>query len=1354
MKTNPTQYLLKQTTKTHSIFLTGRFGMYAVILMLFLLFTAAVNISAPHEVNADSHLTSQHVREGMHGYGLSVFKGTTVERFPLVVMGRLKSSIAGRDMILVKVTGGYPVHQQTGIIAGMSGSPVYIDGKLIGAIGYGWPFNKEAIAGVTPIEAMLLDLPGNYEKEKPQKNDLEDLTHREYNLNSPVTAGGREYSKVVVSSSQNAAKFKHNSDTMVLTPVPSLLELQGFSSVTIDKFKDQLEQYGLHPVAVPSGNRVQNQNIPQLKPGSAVGISFIEGDLFIGGNGTLTYRKGDTILAFGHPLMSLGKTSVPLNAAYIEGVLPSIYRPIKFSSSLGIVGTLVEDRAYAVSAELGKSPPMIPMVIDVIDHHRNQKRRLNLRCMDHPYFTPVLISMAGVESISAFASIMDKRSADISYEIHLKGYEKIQFTDYAAGTAIQHNAGGQMIHYMRTLADHSFEPLQFEKVYMKINLHEKMKAAYIEEVSTQLPRVSPGDELEVRIRLRTEGGETVIKQAYLKIPPDVNKGEIKIGVTGGNNSEQFDKKLDLLPLEPVNISQLVDKVRKQPRNNEILVKASFPKNTITYAGERLMSISKSKGAILHSSPRSSVGRSKDYYSTTLEMPYFINGEEFINIGVSERVPASQDGFDTVEGSGEDFDTPIESDTSFSSMSNKSGMNTLQSKLRHSLGFDTEMIMVSSEDGSPQQPTKSKKENDTGSRAITWATPRDHFQGVFENTTISEGIITLGRNLERIYFSKNPFIFAAEYDPIEGKIYAAESPSGKLLQLEEGKEPVILGRTREILVTSIARDPSGIIYVGTGPNGRIFKYTPQKDFSLFATLDDQIIWDLKLDNEGGLLAATGNSGKVYRIDNNGKANIIFNSPSNHIHCLERGKNGEIYAGSAIEGIIYIIDSEGGGRPFFKTLGESVDALLYDDGSLWAASDELLYRIGYNGGKKVYVFPESGINTLAKDSEGRILAGTSDLGRVYRINKNDQVENLFESAINQVLKIIPLDSGDLIIATANPGKVLRVSRTYTQKGFYLTSVMDTGKVSQFGNVQWLADIPKSSSITFQSRTGNSITPDSSWSEWSLEYSHKDGQKVMSPPGRYIQLRANISSQGELSPNLYSIRVFYSNQNLAPVLLLDSPQGGEKWSGTKDINWKSFIANPETLSFNIFYSDDDGENWSPISQNVNADIQKRNTPADTKKPMPKSIKWHTKRVKDGRYIIKIEGFDRSDPENPNLSSRVISRPFIVSNKEPEITIISSTDNGNRGLITGFVKSYKVNVKEVLYKIDKDDWAVAQTSDGVYDDSREKFHIYLNNPYPKRFNLEIKATDEAGNSTTFKQRISLSPAEKKVEQKVQDNQ
>jgi outer membrane protein assembly factor BamB len=1322
---------------------------------LYMFFLAVISIclllimSSPSESSPTPGIMPiSEVREGMRGYGLTVYKGTKIERFPIEVIGKLETYVGESDLILIRVLGGYTVDQGIGVIAGMSGSPIYINDRLIGAIGYGWSFSKEPIGGVTPIEHMLREFTGTKaDNSRPQK-----LSAREYNLNRSLTVDGTTFNRIIVDEKYIPANEKTPQGTMVMSPLSAMVQVSGFSQASMRLMREELEPYGIIPIAAPGANRRTPPQNFKIEPGAAIGVTFVDGDLYMGGVGTVTYRRGDSILAFGHPMMQLGTTNLPLNAAYIEGIIPSMLVPFKMASSMGIVGTLRQDRLYAIAGELGPKPKMIPVKIEVIDTERNIRKNFNLRVLEQKYLTPLIMSFSGYESISSSATSLNDTSAHITYEMEIEGYPGISFEDYVAGRNIQEDTGRQIRSYLTELAHPGFEMPKISKLSMKIKIAPQNNSVFIKDISTQYRGVRPGDNVPVSVRMKTVDNQTITQEFKVPIPSDVERGNIKIIAASGRSIDQVRKRLRLQPNEPENFKQVVDRMQKRERNNELVIQAIYPRQTISFAGETINNLPRSKQLVFMSSPRSIVSQTPDSYVTRLRLPYNIEGFGDIDITLSGNVPSSQDSFSQSGGSSEtNINTPVDatgSSFSFPAVSptgrtSSRSMNLLRLMQSDIPAVSVDMNILSSAASAAAKKTPEKKDDKktdtpTGSSVITLSTAQDYFSGTFENTSITNGNIMLGYKTQPMYESGQSFIMDVHHDSLTGKTYAVESPTGYLIELKDRGKPAIIGKTGESLVPCMTMDKAGNIYVGTGTSGRIYKKPANGALQLFCTLQDEVVWDLKVEPSGNILAATGNEGKIYRITPDGNAKVFFNPPELHVTALELTPDGTVFAGCSNEGNIYKITPDGRSTSFYRTLGQSVEALLYDKGTLWIAADELLYRIGENNQRMVYLFPESTVLSLSKDQNGSIFAGTSNLGRVYRFN-GENFENLFEADINQVMNIAMLGNGEMLLATGNPGKVIRVGNYYNSEGRYFSRVMDLGNVSDFGRLQWKADTPKGTEIRLQTRSGNTASPDNTWSSWSHEYSMDEGQLVVSPSARYIQVRARlVSDEPVRTPVLYNIALYYRHQSIAPLMELEEPKAGAKLSGIVDVKWKAFATNPQFLTFSLFYSEDSGTTWKAIKENIDAKHPK--APANKVNEIIKDThKWATRQLKSGTYLIKLRGFDRTQADNEKLAREIISKPVVICNQKPDITIMETVVEENRVLIQGFVKTGSTNIKEVTYKIDKDDWKHAFPEDGIFDNNRKRFTIFLNKPYPKNFKLEVKAVDEAGNSAELSRNMKI---------------
>src|SRR5262245_32694231 len=304
---------------------------------------AAALAAQPSEI-----LPSDKVVAGMKGYGLTDFGGGRgVQRFDVEIIGTLKRFAPGQDMILARVAGAGLDH--SGIIAGMSGSPIYIDGKLIGALAYGWPFSKDPICGITPIQSML-----DIRKAPP---------------GPPVPIAGSAVSTATLLAAFRDREFTPGLEALLkpfapvaagaMSPLPLPVSFSGGprGSALLGRLAETAGW-----MAVPSGGTaVPETAAPSLQPGSAISTVLMSGDMDVAASGTVTWVEGSSVLAFGHPFLSMGPVDMPMAEARVLTVLPSVYRSFKFAATGGVLGSISQDRSSGILGSFDARAPMVPV---------------------------------------------------------------------------------------------------------------------------------------------------------------------------------------------------------------------------------------------------------------------------------------------------------------------------------------------------------------------------------------------------------------------------------------------------------------------------------------------------------------------------------------------------------------------------------------------------------------------------------------------------------------------------------------------------------------------------------------------------------------------------------------------------------------------------------------------------------------------------------------------------------------------------------------------------------------------------------------------------------------------------------
>src|SRR5436305_3611067 len=356
------------------------------------------------------------VRKGMRGYGVTVFEGTRLDRFDVEILGVLNNIGPGQDLILAKVDSA--VIQRAGVIAGMSGSPIYIDGKVIGALAYSWQFSKEPVAGITPIDQMLKIAESGGAR-------TAGLTAARISAGDFLKAMTERRTDELFAKMQNGLAGATPASTMSgAKPIAVPLSLSSFAPETITRFAPWLDSMGF--VAVPSGSSSNGAATPApiqktpFQPGDAVGAVLINGDFNVAATGTVTVVDGDQIYAFGHPFLDMGEVSFPMAKSEIITVMPSLASSFKFASTGAIVGAFKQDRANGIMGTVGKSADMIP--IDLTVDGSGPVKNYHVNIVRHSQLSPLILAMAADSVVANAQRAAGERTVMLESEIKLKGF--------------------------------------------------------------------------------------------------------------------------------------------------------------------------------------------------------------------------------------------------------------------------------------------------------------------------------------------------------------------------------------------------------------------------------------------------------------------------------------------------------------------------------------------------------------------------------------------------------------------------------------------------------------------------------------------------------------------------------------------------------------------------------------------------------------------------------------------------------------------------------------------------------------------------------------------------------------------
>jgi len=532
------------------------------------------------------YMPIEEVRAGMTGAGRTVFKGTEIEEFQVQILGVVRSNIGPqRDLIIAKLSGG-PL-AKTGVIAGMSGSPVYIDGRLVGAVSYALgSFATEPIAGITPIGEMVeattrsTTAPPARIAPIPIGSDISVLAAAFAQTLRPV----RTFVPLAWPAAADASAPGH---VAALQPIALPLSVGGFDGAAA---ADALSPFGgggfvLSPAGAGGAAQVAPAAAEPLRPGDPVGIGLITGDLQFGATGTVTDVDGTRLLAFGHPLYNVGPTSFAMTRAYVHAVLPSLNSSMKLASIGEVVGTMQQDRSTAVAGTYGVRPRTIAMTVS-LKREGAPDRRFAFAVADHPLLTPLLAYTALVGIVSEHERDVGPASYALRGRATIAGLPAVEFDDVYTGDQPGVAAASAVAMPLSALLTNGLEPVRVESLQIEMAGAERIRSAAIERVWLDTADVQPGKAVPVKILLNPWRGEPFVRTLNVDIPRNA-EGPLTLVVADGTRFGQWEQREQRASLRPASVAQMVKVLNASRRSNRIYVRL-VGRDTGTVVGGEVM----------------------------------------------------------------------------------------------------------------------------------------------------------------------------------------------------------------------------------------------------------------------------------------------------------------------------------------------------------------------------------------------------------------------------------------------------------------------------------------------------------------------------------------------------------------------------------------------------------------------------------------------------------------------------------------------------------------------------------------------------------------------------------------------
>ncbi|MEJ7729315.1 MAG: hypothetical protein WKG00_08870 [Polyangiaceae bacterium] len=522
------------------------------------------------------------VKPGMKGHGLTVFSGTTPERFDVEVISTLANFRPNQDLILIK-TPNHPRLEAAKTVAGMSGSPIYLNNRMIGAYAYGWMFGSEAIAGVTPIKSMLEELARPIPRNLVPRGGSPLPTGAGAAGGASPVQGPRKGARMFRGATDGYALADHarqladvNAPALAAPSGSSLMRastpilLGGMTGVSMKMATDLLGPMGLEPVQAGGGRSSKPDPSAPAKfvDGGAIGVELVRGDVSAMGLGTVTRVSGDKMVAFGHPMLNGGIESLPTSVARVHWILATQNRSFKIGESVRSLGALVNDRQAAIVVDASVKAPTFPMKMTIEGVEGAPKPVWNMEVAHDQFMAPMFVAMglgSAVETTTSERRDMTWRAIS---RLKVKGYGAMDFVDFGSGNgnpAGQDDfARGRMVRAMGMLLNNPWEDVTIESVETKMKVTFAREVAMLRGAKVMEPEIDAGQPVRIRLELQPYQGKIETRTLELMLPNELAGKEVEIEIQPGYQVEK--------PLPtPDSVAELVAVLPQQSFDPESLV---------------------------------------------------------------------------------------------------------------------------------------------------------------------------------------------------------------------------------------------------------------------------------------------------------------------------------------------------------------------------------------------------------------------------------------------------------------------------------------------------------------------------------------------------------------------------------------------------------------------------------------------------------------------------------------------------------------------------------------------------------------------------------------------------------------
>jgi hypothetical protein len=592
--------------------------------------------SAKTNTQAQALYPLEDLRPGMKGIARTVFAGSEPQEFALEILGVLPGFTGPRQSTIVAKLSGANV-DKTGVFAGMSGSPVFIDDRLVGAIAYSFPFSKEPICGITPIQQMIDIFEQGSEKSKrnteARATSFTELASAEWKPRLPKPSFTSTSLIAPVMAGSPLAPLMGQQIQQIATPVV----FSGISQESLSLFSAELIKSGLLPVSGAGGSAAITPLEPfdanTLTPGTSVSVQLVRGDYSIAASGTVTFRDGEHIYAFGHPFLGLGGSDMPMTESSVVTVIPNAYNSFKLAVPGRMVGAISQDRATGVFGQLGHAPRMIPVKIN-LHTSRDRVEKFSYEVVSDEFLTPLLVNITVFNTIATRERSLGESTIAVNGSIEVDGQAPVAVQRRFSSANAAVLAAGSIATPVSALLGSGFDEVNIKGIVLDIDSSEEKRAATLERISLDRTEVGRGEQVEIQAYVRTDSGKQFVERIPVQIPADAPSGQLMIMIGDGATLQEASASRVFVPRD---LGQLVLAINKTKKNDRLYLRLLRPAPGVVIGSTELPNLPPSVVATLNND-RTSGGYTPTLLSQVYERElsaaeFVISGQQVIAVTV-------------------------------------------------------------------------------------------------------------------------------------------------------------------------------------------------------------------------------------------------------------------------------------------------------------------------------------------------------------------------------------------------------------------------------------------------------------------------------------------------------------------------------------------------------------------------------------------------------------------------------------------------------------------------------------------------------------------------------------------------